>query len=87
LGAASDWATLLCSSSGYIEAIFLPDLKPEDGEEVRVCASRYRELWDLTFDSFGRKLSDGERALQMDMVDFLSKRKEMSLPLVEVPQC
>lgn len=87
LEAASDWAALLCSSSGYIEAIFLPEIKPEDGEEVRVCASRYRELWDLTFESFGRKLSDGERALQMDMVDFLSKRKEMSLPLVEVPQC
>jgi len=87
LGAASDWAALLCSSSGYIEAIFLPDLKPEDGEEVRVRASRYRELWDLTFESFGRKLAAGESALQAHFVEVLTELRDRSLPCVEVPQC
>lgn len=83
----ADWAAMLCSSSGYIEAIFLSKLVPEDGEKVWVSATAFRELWELTFDSFGRGLGAGEKAMQAHFVEILRGLRDRSLPYEEVSSC
>jgi hypothetical protein len=84
LESAPDWAVLLCSGSDYIEVIFADELKPEHAEEVRISGAACRRLWALTFDSFGQRLDDGARALQLDFLEILKQIKGRSLRLTEV---
>jgi hypothetical protein len=80
----ADWASLLCSESDYIEVIFTEELRPEHGEEIRIATEAHQRLWSLTFESFGRKLDDGARALQADFLDILRRLRDASLTLTEI---
>jgi hypothetical protein len=65
--APSVWPELVCRAR-YFEAIFIGDVEMPAVSCVRIPRAEYKRVWDMAFDSFSRKLSDGERAMVHDFV-------------------
>lgn len=63
-----DWGVLVASSRRYFEVIFIGHVRLNAVECVRVLKSEHDRMWNLAFASFGRKLTDAERALVHDFV-------------------
>ncbi|MBM4083794.1 MAG: hypothetical protein FJ272_03310 [Planctomycetes bacterium] len=78
------WAALVCGDSGYIEAIFLETVTCQSFVEVRIQAEEYDKLFRLSFEDFGRKLSEAERALCQCFVTVLRAAQNKAIDLQRV---
>ena len=78
------WPSLVCSDSGYIEAIFLADVTRQEIDEARIPEQEYQRLRALAFDDFSRCLDEGERALVQDFVDILRAARDDTIILRRV---
>lgn len=79
-----NWAKMLCSENEYIEVIFVVNLETGMVAEVRIAEHNYQELWDLCFNSHGRALSPGEKALAFDFLTMLRAARDGTITLCEV---
>jgi hypothetical protein len=79
-----DWPEMFCCEKEYMEAIFIADLNTSNTSEVRITESDYKDFWNKCFNSQGRDLSDGEKALAHDFVEILRANRSKKIKLCEV---
>jgi len=79
--AETAWPGILCSNSGYIEAIFVAQTTPSSVEVVRIARQRYYELFHEAFDDFRRRFNDERRQLVDTFVLILRLLKNNHIPL------
>lgn len=78
------WPHLLCSSTDYIEAIFIGTVRADALEVVRLNKQAHDDYWDLAFANYGRRLGEGELAVGYGFVAILRALTQRGLSLEEV---
>lgn len=63
-----EWHKLVTSPNRFFEVIFLGEITLPSIDSVRMSRAEHDRMWDMAFASFGRKLTDEERAHVHDFV-------------------
>jgi hypothetical protein len=77
----ADWPVMLCSTSDFVECIFIAPVTVSSVEVVRMERERYDELFEFAFESFSAKLSVEKRFLVESFVNIKRLLKQKNVPL------
>jgi hypothetical protein len=77
----TQWPSMLCSNTDFIEAVFVRSLTPDDLQEVRMLKSDYDLFFHYAFEEFREKLSEADRALVDGFVMILKHLRDRGVHL------